>query len=184
MTGHHHFCSSSRVVGMALSLPPPSLPARSGSQWLVGQNVPSIGRGGAEGQRSVGLQAFEILNNNKRNLQLIPSKRIRDIAQWLQDVGVHIPEWSATGLVAGLGGLPLTTIKGVVSGKRCEPVQRFRDPPRVAAPKKDANKGLSHSGVATTRALSGGCQRPGPKGPFHACTGPTCGSLPLTQSPS
>ena len=135
---------------MALPLPPPSLPARSGSQWLVGQNVPSIGRGGAEGQRSVGVQAFEILNNNKRNLQLLPSKRIDDIAQWLQDVGVHIPEWSATGLVAGLGGLPLTTIKGVVSGKRCEPVQRVRDPPRVAAPKKDANKGLSHSGVVTT----------------------------------
>ena len=101
MTGHHHFCSSSCVVGLALPLPPPSLPAQSGSQWLVGQNVPSIGRGGAEGQRSVGVQALQILNNNKRNLQLLPSKRIDDIAQWLQDVGVHIPEWSATGIFAG-----------------------------------------------------------------------------------
>ena len=106
---------------MAIPLPPVLLPDSAGDTWIVGRNTPSIGRGGARGDRSVALQAYELINNVRFNLHKLPSQQIDTISQWLQNVGVHVPQWSATGLTSGLGAVALPTVKDVIKPSRQKP---------------------------------------------------------------
>ena len=84
--------------------------------WIPGVNCPSIGRGGDRRtghDMRAGMQAHQLLGNLLTNLRKVSAEELRGVCSLFVAGGVSIQWWTPVGFVAGLAGLPVTTVQTV-----------------------------------------------------------------------